>query len=74
MPKVSEIIKELEKLKNYEDTLWRIINKMNSDYSTREFMIKTFNIDIIDARELCSYLSLKYSKLKTQLDNYEINL
>lgn len=74
MPKVSKIIEELEKLKNYEDALWRIINKMNSDYSTREFMIKTFNIDIIDARELCSYLSLKYSQLKTQLYESEINL
>ena len=30
MPKVSEVIKELEALEKYEKSLWKIINKMSS--------------------------------------------
>lgn len=74
MPKVSEIIKELEVLEKYENTLWKIISEMNSNHTTRKFMNDTFDIDVPDIRKLCSYLTHKHSTLKTQLYNCEINL
>lgn len=74
MPKVSEVIKELEALEKYEKSLWEIINKMNSDYTTRNLVRDTFDIDVPDIRELCSYLTHKHSTLKTQLYDCEINL
>ena len=74
MPKVSEVIKELEALEKYEKSLWKIINKMSSDYTTRNLVRDTFDIDVPDIRELCSYLTHKHSTLKTQLYDCEINL
>ena len=74
MPKVSEVIKELEVLEKYENTLWKIISKMNSDYTTRNLVRDTFDIDVPDIRKLCSYLTHKHSTLKTQLYDCEISL
>lgn len=74
MPKVSEVIKELEELEKYEKSLWKIISKMSSDYTTRKLMNDTFDIDVSNVRELCSYLTHRHSTLKTSLYECEINL